>query len=173
MTFYDVTGPSPSKAHVWIRKLDANYERNPSFRDYYAGRIPVMRNKNFDPTISIDDDYNVVEVKGANESKVLGHLQKQAAKYGPGLERYPYKIVNNNCARFNYEAYQAGGKTFTKDPNNFGEYPAIYPRDLNEAIQYHNQLYDFQYQNNWIFNIEGSSNSGGGFNFSFGTSGSW
>lgn len=133
ITFYEVTGPNSKNANVFVRDVS-------DFKSHYKERVGDLKKKGFDFTKSAGG-YDVVEVKGVNEQKVLGYLNTKAEEYAPGKKNYPFSTDSknpNDCATFSYEAYKAGGKEFTPEPRDLGENPRRFPSDLNQAIKYHN-----------------------------------
>ncbi len=130
-TYYEVTGPDSKNAHVYERTLD-------EFIEHYKDRIPELLSKCFDFLNNIDGKYEIIEVKEVDEQKVLKYLNDMHQKYKEGADAYPYHWQYNNCATFSYRAYHAGGKDYTPELFNVGEYPWSWPQDLNQAIEYHN-----------------------------------
>jgi len=130
-TYYEATGPNTKDVHVYARS-------EKEFKEHYKDRLKdTFEDKKFNATKS-SKGYEVVEVKGVDEKKTLGHLNKMAKEYGVGKKEYPYNAFDNNCAKFSNDAYKAGGKEMKSDPKDFGENPNRYPRDLNQAIEYQN-----------------------------------
>jgi hypothetical protein len=131
-TYYEVTG-NLDNAHVYKRTKQ-------EFIDYYKWRIPELVNGSFCEMTSIKGKYEVIEVTGVDEAKSLGYMNNQFDIYKKGAFKYPYVPSMNNCTTFSYKAYEAGLKQYTPEPGDLFKDPYIYPRDLNQAIIYHNNL---------------------------------
>ena len=133
-TYY---GVSKDKKNIHVYKRSTK-----EFVEKYKERIPELKGKGFKETNTIKgtpfENYSVVEAKGVDEKKSLDYLNKMAGKYEEGKAEYPYGPYTNNCTTFSYEGYKAGGKEFTSELPNAGERPTTYPRDLQQAIEYHN-----------------------------------
>ena len=132
VTYYEVTGPNKGNVHVYERSKN-------EFIDYYNKRLPELSDKNFNEISTIKGKYDVVEVKGVGEQRVINHLEKMHRIYKEGEKKYPYEWNTNNCTSFSYRSYREGGILFSPDPNDIGEAPWVWPRDLNQAIMFHNQ----------------------------------
>ncbi len=132
VTYYEVTGPNKGNVHVYERSKN-------DFIDYYNKRLPELSDKNFNEISTIKGKYDVVEVKGVGEQRVINHLEKMHRIYKEGEKKYPYEWNTNNCTSFSYRSYREGGILFSPDPNDIGEAPWVWPRDLNQAIMFHNQ----------------------------------
>ena len=130
ITYYEVTGEGINTSNVHERTEE-------EFKNHYKERL----DEDFSPTES-SSGYDPQEIHGLNEEKLLEHIRQMQEKYKPGEEYYPYTPSTgddgNVCTTFSYDAYSAGGIDFTPDPKDWFENPRIFPRDLNQAIEYHN-----------------------------------
>ncbi|MDP8263773.1 MAG: hypothetical protein P9M13_10800 [Candidatus Ancaeobacter aquaticus] len=76
-------------------------------------------------------------------------MNKMYSKGGYGYDKY-----ESNCCGFGYDSYKTGGLVVQSEPSNWFEYPDMFPRDMQEALEYMNK-------NNKGNNDAGSGEGGG------------
>ncbi len=153
--FWEVTTPPGVEDLERVRVWRTNPHQ---FFENYRNRIDAWRGRTTDQLIAefnflnstgadLYGDYRVVQAREVNVQGALDYLNEKYREHHSRigvLWRWHLEAdigSSEICTTYSYNAYnEGGGKEYTAEPDNDFEYPHVWPRDLHEAIRYHNNL---------------------------------